>query len=55
MAPEVVFKKEYSRSVDIFSIGIIMHMLLTGGDHPLYSKKDNTQSYREKLRITKKL
>lgn len=36
MAPEVALKKEYSRSVDIWSIGIIMYMLLTGGSHPLF-------------------
>ena len=31
MAPEVAFKKDYSKSVDNFAIGIIMYMLLTGG------------------------
>lgn len=47
MAPEVAFKSEYTKSVDIFSTGIIMHMLLTGGQHPLYSRhKDNAESYK---------
>ena len=49
MAPEVALKKEYSRSVDIWSIGIIMYMLLTGGDHPLYTSKDGAETYKEKL------
>ena len=36
MAPEVAFKKEYSKSVDVFALGIVMYMVLTGGEHPLY-------------------
>ena len=55
MAPEVAFKKEYSRSVVIFSTGIIMYMLLTGGDHPLFSPKDDAESYKEKLKKTSQL
>ena len=39
MAPEVVLNHEYTKSVDIWALGIIMHMLLTGGKHPFYSKK----------------
>jgi serine/threonine protein kinase len=36
MAPEIVHSaKTYSKSVDIWAIGIIMHMVLTGGTHPL--------------------
>ena len=30
MAPEVALEHEYTRSIDIWAIGIIMHMLLTG-------------------------
>jgi serine/threonine protein kinase len=50
MAPEVALKKEYSRSVDIWSTGIIMHMLLTGGVHPLFTKHDNAETYKDKLK-----
>ncbi len=50
MAPEVALKKEYSRSVDIWSTGIIMYMLLTGGSHPLFSSKDDAESYKIKLK-----
>jgi serine/threonine protein kinase len=54
MAPEVALKKEYSKSVDIWSTGIIMYMLLTGGQHPLFTEEDSADSYKIKLaKITK--
>ena len=55
MAPEVALKKEYSRSVDIWSTGIVMYMLLTGGSHPLFNSKDNAESYKQKLKKVKEL
>lgn len=55
MAPEVALKKEYSRSVDIWSTGIIMYMLLTGGSHPLFTSKDDSESYKQKLRQNQQL
>ena len=50
MAPEVAFLKEYSKSVDIWSTGIIMYMLLTGGDHPIFEETDTATSYKDKLK-----
>ena len=50
MAPEVALKKEYSKNVDIWSIGIIMFMLLTGGSHPLFTNQDTAITYKEKLK-----
>lgn len=36
MAPEVALNQEYTKSVDIWSIGIILYFVLTEGKHPLY-------------------
>lgn len=56
MAPEVAFQHEYTKSVDIWAIGIIMHYLMTGGKHPFYVKEiDNTQIFKEKLKALKKV
>jgi calcium/calmodulin-dependent protein kinase I len=49
MAPEVASKKEYSKSVDIWAIGIIMYMLLTGGSHPLLKITDSAETYKDRL------
>jgi len=49
MAPEVALKKEYTKSVDIWSTGIILYMLLTGGKHPLFSNSDSAESFKKKL------
>jgi len=38
MAPEQIEKKLYTYSVDIWSIGILMYMLLNNGKHPFYHK-----------------
>ena len=49
MAPEVALKQEYSKSIDIWSLGIIMYNLLSGGAHPLYITGDSTEKYKLKL------
>ena len=56
MAPEVAFQHEYTKSVDVWAIGIIMHYLMTGGKHPFFVKDvDNTQTFKEKLKALKKV
>lgn len=47
MAPEVMKNGIYTKSVDIWSIGIILHLVLTGGKHPLYNNKNKNLSYEE--------
>ena len=55
MAPEVALNQEYTKSVDIWALGIIMHMLLTGGRHPFYSKSDSKDKFLKKLQSLKKV
>lgn len=38
MAPEVAFEHEYTKSVDVWATGIIMHYVITG-KHPFYDKE----------------
>ena len=50
MAPEVAAKQEYTKSVDVWAIGIIMHQLLAQGKHPFYQGEvDNAESFKKKL------
>jgi serine/threonine protein kinase len=50
MAPEVALSQDYTKSVDIWSIGIIMYVALTGGKHPLYiDNEDSIETYKKKL------
>jgi serine/threonine protein kinase len=56
MAPEVASSKKYSKSVDMWAIGIIMHMVLTGGKHPIYVKGVDTYAeFKQKLQSIKKI
>lgn len=53
MAPEQIEKKTYTKTVDIWAIGIIMFMLLNNGKHPFYNKGDRRRSYVSKIKKTK--
>ena len=55
MAPEVVHHKKYTKSVDIWSIGIIMHILITNGIHPYYSPEEGPEIFKKKLASLKKI
>lgn len=53
MAPELYGKKQYSKRVDTWALGIIMYILLEGR-HPLYRHgRDTEQSFAEKLKNPK--
>ena len=49
MAPEQIEKKLYFISVDIWSIGILMFILLNNGRHPFYIKGDNKKDFVKKI------
>ena len=53
MAPEQIEKKSYTKTVDIWSIGVIMFMLLNNGKHPFYVKGDKKRGYVEKIKSKK--
>lgn len=50
MAPEQIDNYSYSKSVDIWSIGIITFMMLFQGKHPFYSHGDDTKTIIHKLK-----
>ena len=54
MSPEQIEKKTYSKSVDIWSIGIIMFMLLFK-KHPFYKNGENRDSYISDIQNRKKI
>ena len=49
MAPEVALNQDYTKSVDIWALGIIMHKLLTNGSHP-FDISQSKQSFLINLR-----
>ena len=53
MAPEQIEKKLYFISVDIWSIGILMFMLLNSGKHPFYIKGDDRKDFDKKIKSCK--
>ena len=50
MAPEVIMNKKYDSLIDIWSIGVIMYILESGGRHPLYEKKNGNKHYIELIK-----
>ena len=55
MAPEEIERKSYYLSVDIWSIGILMYMLLNKGEHPFYKKGDSKEEFIKKLKTIQEL
>ena len=50
MAPEEIERKSYYLSVDIWSIGILMYMLLNKGEHPFYHNGDTKKTFLNNLK-----
>jgi len=55
MAPEEIERKSYYLSVDIWSVGILMYMLLNKGEHPFYKKGDSKEEFMNKLKTIQEL
>jgi len=55
MAPEVALQHKYTKSVDIWAIGIIMHIVISGGKHPFYESGDDPDVFLQKLKTLKKV
>ena len=53
MAPEQISNKIYSKSVDIWSVGIILYMLLNNGKNPFYIKGESREKIIQKIRTKK--
>ena len=55
MATEEIERKSYYLSVDIWSIGILMYMLLNKGEHPFYHNGDTKKTFLNNLKNNKGL
>ena len=50
MAPEQIIQNEYSKKIDIWPCGILMYKLLTGGQHPFYTKAESNEAYFNRVK-----
>ena len=50
MAPEIIMNRPYDSLVDIWSIGIIMYILESGGSHPLYNSDVCSKDFMELIK-----
>ena len=53
MAPEILMDRPYDNLVDIWSAGIIMYILESGGSHPLLEKPKTRSRYIEDIKSKK--
>ncbi|CAD8108571.1 unnamed protein product [Paramecium sonneborni] len=49
-APELIKKVHYTRSVDIWALGIVVYNMLHNGEHPFYENGDSKIIYVEKIK-----
>ena len=55
MAPEILMDRQYDNLVDIWSTGIIMYILESGGCHPLLDKPKTKKRYIEDIKSKKQI
>ena len=55
MAPEVIMTRPYDSLVDIWSIGIIMYILESGGSHPFYTTSMNSKVFIDLIKNKTKI
>lgn len=55
MAPEILLYKDYNKSVDMWSVGILMYMLISGGQHPFYKSGMDLKEYCNLLQKSPKV
>ena len=53
MAPEILMDRQYDNLVDIWSTGIIMYILESGGGHPLLFKPKTKMEFIEDIKLKK--
>ena len=49
MAPELLNGRLYNKSVDIWSFGVIMYILLNDGNHPYYRSHQNIDDIKNNI------
>lgn len=49
MSPEIIEGRKYDHLVDSWSAGIVLYILVSGGEHPLYQKSMSQQDYEDQL------
>ena len=55
MAPEVLMNRKYDSLIDIWSVGIIMYILESGGRHPIYEQSMHSDKFIEFIKNKSKI
>ena len=55
MAPEIIMNRKYDSLVDIWSVGIIMYILESGGMHPIYDENMSSKTFVEFIKNKNKI
>ena len=55
MSPEIIMNRKYDSLVDIWSVGIIMYILESGGMHPIYDENMSSKTFVEFIKNKNKI